>query len=248
VEINEPISKITVTNNMDKKTLEWKKYLLVFVITSAIFFTAIFISNYFGQKKIEELRSIQNQISINILSSEIQTSLLEQFSCKDVSGTALSEELGSLGDKLVATESTRGITNLEVVELKRYYSLLQIKDFVLMNKVREKCGTKNVFIIYFYTQNCGECQKQGYVLTKLREDFPQLRVYSFDYNLDLSAIKTLISINKVKNTPPALLIDDNIYYGFKSIDDINEIIPQLDVWQKEMDKQKTASTTETAVK
>ena len=228
---------------MDKKSLEWKKYLLVFVITSAIFFTAMFISNYFGQKKVEELRSIQNQISINILSSEIQTSLLEQFSCKDISSTALSEELGSLGDKLAVTEGIRGITNPEVVELKRYYSLLQIKDFILMNKVREKCGTKNVFIIYFYKQDCEECQKQGYVLTKLHEDFPQLRVYSFDYNLDLSAIKTLISINKVKNKLPALMIDDNLYYGFKSIDDINKTIPQLDVWQKEIDKQKMSSTT-----
>src|ERR1035437_10255448 len=39
--------------------------------------------------------------------------------------------------------------------------------------------------------------KDESLLIKLREDYPQLRVYSFDYNLDLSAIQTLISINKV---------------------------------------------------
>lgn len=226
------------------KNVDSKKYILSFLITAVIFFTAILLSNYFSQKKFQELRSIQDQIAIDILSSEVQTSLLEQFSCRNVANNALSRELGSLGQKLSYAEETRGVDDPEVAALKRYYSLLQIKDYILMNRIREKCGTKNEFIIYFYGQNCEECQKQGYVLTKLRQDYPELRVYSFDYNLDISAIKTLISVTKIEDRLPAVFIKDDIYYGYKSVEDIENIIPQLRIWKKENEEnQKSATTT-----
>ncbi len=226
------------------RTIDSKKYILAFAITAVILFTAIILSNYFRQKKFQEIRSIQDQISIDILSSEVQTSLLEQFSCRNVANNALSRELGTLGDKLSYTEENRGVDDPEVIALKRYYSLLQIKDYILMNRIREKCGTRNEFIIYFYGQDCEECQKQGYVLTKLREDYPELRVYAFDYNLDVSAIKTLVSVTKIEETLPALYIKDEIYYGYRSIEDIEKIIPQLRIWKKENEeKAKNATTT-----
>lgn len=226
------------------RTVDTRKYVSAFIITAIIFFTAMYASSYFGQKKLDEIRSIQNQISADILSSEVQTSLLEQFSCKDVANTALSSELGTLGERLSYTEENRGADDPEVLSLKEYYSLLQLKDYILMNKVREKCGTKNEFIVYFYSKDCTECTKQGYVLTKLRSDYPELRVYSFDYNIDVSAVKTLININKVKNTAPALLIGDENYYGYRTVEDLEKIIPQLTVWKRENEAKAKASTTQ----
>lgn len=225
------------------QTFDSKKYIFSFLITAVIFFTAVLASNYFSQKKLQEVRTIQDQIAINILSSEVQTSLLEEFSCKNVADNALSQELGSLGEKLSYTEEARGSDAQEVIDLKRYYSLLQIKDYILMNRIREKCGTKNEFIIYFYTKDCEECQRQGYVLTKLREDYPELRVYSFDYNLDVSAIKTLISVTKSEENMPALYIKDEMYYGYKSVEDIEKIVPQLRTWKLENETMKNATST-----
>ncbi|MBI4155842.1 MAG: hypothetical protein HY507_01250 [Candidatus Zambryskibacteria bacterium] len=225
---------------MEHKTVDWKKYLLVFIITGVIFATAIAISNYFGQKKLDEIRSIQDKIAIDILSSETQFSLLEDSSCKNVSKESLSTELGSLEEKLSYTENELGVNDPQVVTLKRYYSLLEIKDYLLMNKISEKCKITPVSIIYFYSNkgDCSDCQKEGYVLTSLRETYPDLRVYSFDYNIDLSAVKTLIGINKVKNNLPAIFIKDQSYYGFQSIEDLEKAVPELQVL-----KTKNATTT-----
>ena len=55
---------------------DWKKYLIVFFITVGLFATAYYLSEYFGGKKVEELKSIQDKIAIDILSSETQFSLL----------------------------------------------------------------------------------------------------------------------------------------------------------------------------
>lgn len=214
---------------MEPKRINSKKYIYSFIITIIIFSTAIYISNYFGQKKLDEIRNIQDKISIDILSSETQFSLLEESQCKDVGTGTLSTELGDLESKLSYTEGNRGVNDPEVKTLKRYYSLLEIKDYLLMNKISDKCKKTPLSIIYFYSTNgdCTDCEKEGYVLTNLRETYPELRIYSFDYNLDVSAIKTLIAINKLKNKLPALVIKDTPYYGFQSIEDLEKIMPEL---------------------
>ncbi len=226
------------------KNIDYKKYIFSFVLTSLIFATAIYLSNYFGQKKLDEIRNIQDKISIDILSSETQFSLLEQSSCKDIDSGSLSTELGNLEAKLTYTENQRGTEDPEVQTLKKYYSLLEIKDYLLMNKISEKCKKTPLSIIYFYSNNesCKDCEKEGYVLTKLRETYPELRVYSFDYDMDVSAVQTLISINKVKNELPAIVIKDQVYYGFQSIEDIEKAVPELKVLKA---KAESATSTKT---
>jgi len=210
--------------------IDWKKYLLVFFITAGIFLSAVYLTNYFNGKKLSELRSIQDKISIDLLSSETQYALLEELSCGDVTNTLLSPELASLADKIEYSEKNIGNDN-EFIELKKTYSLLEIKDYLLMKKISQRCGLKNIFILYFYTtaENCTECVKEGLVLDALREKYPQIRVYSFDYNLiDLSAVKAMTSIYKIKDTAlPALVIDDKVYTGFHDIETIEKIKPSL---------------------
>lgn len=220
--------------------MEWKKYIYTFVITAVVFATAILASNFFSQKKMNEIKNIESRIAVDILASETQFALLEELSCRDIGNTFLSKELAELGEKLSYTEANRGKDDLEVLNLKKYYSLLQIKDFLLYQKVKQRCGSpKGVLspIIYFYSNEdgeCDDCQKEGFVLTRLREEYPELRVYSFDYNLDLSALNTLVSIYNIEPNLPALLIKEKVHYGFKSIEDIKNILPEL----KEIDKQK----------
>ncbi len=211
---------------------DYKKYIYAFVITGIIFFTAIYTANLLSNKRLQELKAIQDQIATDLQSREVESALLQEFSCKNIGQSTLSEELGSLGDKLASEEDARGVNDKEVVSLKRNYSLLQIKDYLLMNNVNEKCGNKNVLILYFYSQKCDDCDKQGLVLTKLLSDFPFIRVYSFDYNLDLSAVKTLIRINQVLNKQPALVIGNDNYYGYRSLEEVKKIIPNFKALQK----------------
>ena len=207
-----------MNNNID-----WKKYLIVFLITVGLFLTASYLSNYFGNKKIDQLKLIQDKISIDILSSETQFSLLSEMSCKNISDSVYSPELGELGNKLEWSQNNLGATD-EVSYLKKYYSLLQIKDYLLAKKISERCGVESAFVLYFYTtaENCSLCQKEGLVLTSLHEKYPELRVYSFDYSIDVSAVKALLSIYKIKDTElPAVVLDDELLTGFHGFDELD---------------------------
>lgn len=207
---------------MQNNNIDWKKYVIVFFITVGLFVSASYISNYFGEKKIDQLKSIQDKIAIDILSSETQFSLLSELSCKNISDSVFSSELGELGSKLEWGQNNLGATE-EVAYLRKYYSLLQIKDYLLAKKISTRCGVKSAFILYFYTtaDNCSECERQGLVLTDLRSRYPDLRVYSFDYSTDLTAIKAMLQIYKIEDTKlPAMVMDDEVLTGFQSVDDL----------------------------
>jgi thiol-disulfide isomerase/thioredoxin len=203
---------------------DWKKYVIVLFITAGLFLTASFISNYFGDQKINKLKNIQNNIAIDILSSETQFSLLSELSCKNISDAVFSGELQEFGSKLEWSQNNLGATE-EVSYLKKYYALLQIKDYLLSKKISERCGVKSAFILYFYTtaENCALCEKQSLVLTELRNKYNKLRVYSFDYSTELSAVSSMLQIYKIKDTElPALVLDDEVLTGFHEVQELEK--------------------------
>lgn len=228
--------------------IDTRKYIFTFLITSAIFATAFFASTYFSDKRVENVKQIQDNIAIDILSSETQFDLLKEVPCSNVNDSVLSGELSSLGEKLSHTEVERGSTDDDIIYLKKYYSLLEIKDYLLSKKLAEKCGAtkKPVFVIYFYSNKgtCLSCQKEGFVLTRLKEMYPELRVYSFDYDLPLSAVDSIKTIYKINNELPALVIEDKPYIGFKSVEDIEKLLP--DTLKLATTTVTTASSTKTA--
>lgn len=234
---------------MKREPIDIKKYIFAFVVTTAIFLTAFYLSNYFGGKKLEELKAIENNISLDILSNETQYDLLGEVSCKNVDDSILSKEINTLADKLTYAESERGGDDTQLQHLKKYYSLLQIKDYLLSKQLASKCGNKSVFIIYIYGKEdeCKECKNQASVLDVLRKTYPDLRVYAFDYNLDLSAIKTLLSIYKVNGELPALVIDGETTYGYKSKEELIKLLPKTLKTKEEIDTE-NASSTESSVK
>lgn len=212
------------------RTARLGSYIVAFLITALIFATALYASNYFNNRRIADIQATQDNISVDILSLETQFDLLAEHSCQDISeNSVLSSELRPLAQRLSYLESQPGVNSSELSRLKRYYTLLQIKDLLLMQQVAKKCNLKPVFILYFYSNkgDCNDCEQQGYVLTGLSEKYPALRVYSFDYNLGLSALQTLIDINDVKDDMPALVLNGRTFYGLKTMDDIEKILPEL---------------------
>jgi hypothetical protein len=221
--------------------IDTKKYVVAFLITALIFGTAVFASAKLNDKKVEDVRSVEDRVALDILSSETQFALLAETSCHDIGPGFLSKELGPLGEKLSYAENQSDFSASDLESLKRSYFLLEIKDYLLMKRLTEKCNVKPTFILYFYStaDRCDDCEKMGYVLTALRDKYPDLRVYSFDYNYDLGAITTLISIYKVKPEIPAIIVNGTPYYGFRPIDELEAQIPAL----KALKMQKTATST-----
>ncbi len=188
----------------------YRRYILALVISLVIFLTGFLASNTLTNKKLESLKNVEDNISLSILSSETEYDILKEVSCTNFTNqTALTKEIGQLADNLSLLEANNE-KDERILSAKKRYSLLLIKDYLLSKRLTENCGTKPAFVIYFYgnADVCPECVKTGYALSSLRQDYEKLRVYSFDYNLDLPIIKTFASLYGVREDQlPAVVID-----------------------------------------
>ncbi len=202
---------------------------LALAITVLLFGTVLYAVNYLNTMRVAELAHIEDKIALDTLSLETQFDLLAEAPCSEVSeGTVLSSELNDLSDKLSYAEERLGSDNEEVLKLKRQYTLLQIKDYLLMKRLAKECkNLKPVFVLYFYSNkgDCPECAEAGYALSYLRQTYPGLRVYSFDYNLDLGAIQTLTAVVGMKPPFPAYVINGKNFNGLTSLTDLESKLP-----------------------
>jgi hypothetical protein len=212
------------------KASHLKIYISTFIATILIFVTAFSVSGYLNNKKTAELKSIEDRIAIDILSFETEfDSLTKESSCAELDRTSIRSDLNSLSSKLIFMEGQLGKDNSEVSRLRRSFSVLQIRDFLLAQRLKDKCSLGNVFILYFYAHNnaCAECQQQEYILRALKDEYPQIDVYSFDYDLDLSAVETLLDIHNIPNNLPIIYINGKSYAAFSTLHDIEAVLAPL---------------------
>jgi len=203
--------------------------LIALGITIVLAGTVAYAINYLNGARVAELSAIEDQLSIDTLSLDTQFSLLEAAPCESAaSSTILTSELSDLGDRLAYAEGQLGKNNEQVIRLKKQYSLLEIRDYLITKELAAACGTRPVTVLYFYSNagDCADCDKAGYALSYLHTTYPALRVYSFDYTLDLGALKTLIAVEKVNGPLPAFVINNKHSYGFTSLEDLEKQFPK----------------------
>lgn len=227
-----------------------KRYIYTFIITLAIFFFSIWLSNVFSDKKVQSLRDLESRINLDILSVETRFSLLQKTSCEHIvnndnskiNDIGFNEDLNNVALKIKSLEKELGAENDDVISLKKYYSLLQIKDYLLAKEFHDRCKQNTVSILYFYGTDCVDCGKQSIILDKIISDYPEIRVYYLDKKTDNPALDTLSSIFKVTQSP-TLVINEKTYTGFQDIQKIESYIPEIKTWKALKISTSTASTT-----
>lgn len=209
--------------------LHYKRYVLALIISLVIFMSGFLASNTLTNKKLESLQNIENDIALNILTSETEYEILQEASCDNFKDqTTLTREIGQMADNLSTLESNNP-NDERILSAKKRYSVLLIKDYLLSKKIAENCQIKPTFVIYLYgnADVCPECVKTAYALSSLRADYAKLRVYALDYNLDLPLIKTLGSIHNVREDQlPAIIINNKMYVGLNDKDEIEKLLPK----------------------
>lgn len=227
-------------------SLGTRNAVLALIITIVIVGTIVGTINYLDRERLAELNAIQSQLATDTLSLETQFSLLEEAPCEDlIAGTQLSQEVSNLGDRLARSEERLGNDNAEVQQLKKQYTLLQIRDYLLTKRLTDSCDYEPTTVLYFYSNvpgACTNCDRASYALSYLRQTYPTLRVYSFDYDLDLGALRTLISVEKVRGEFPAFVINGDRSYGFEDLETFQTRFPD------ELFESATSTATSTAAR
>ena len=236
-----------------RKSINLQRHFLTFCFTLIIFSLGFFISDYFNDRRFLEIDKMRREFQVDIKEMEIQLTHFEKALCPDVGDDILTHELHSIREKLNFMINTLGYDHPEIIHLKKYFSLLQIRHYKFSQQLCKRCDLDLVHILYFFADEkyCPDCEKQGFILTYLSEEYPFLRVYSFDYHLDLLAlnivkptvpIKYLINnknlVNNEKNLNlettlkqylpylPIIVINGESHFGFKSLEEMRKLIEE----------------------
>ncbi|MFC1723065.1 hypothetical protein ACFL0V_02920 [Nanoarchaeota archaeon] len=209
---------------MSRQKADKNKYIAVFAITTLVFVVGILLGNYFSEQKLDQVDHLGQNLKIDTLAMELQYELIAEDPCAHVNNTLLAEDLYEMASKLDYMENRLGEDNPDVVELKKYYSLLELRHWLFMKKTNAECGVNNTLVIYFYSNedDCPKCKTQGFILTWVRKNYPSVYVYAFDYNIENAALDTIKDLYDVTGFPSVVIMGEvhNEFVGKKAMEEM----------------------------
>ncbi|MBI2147246.1 thioredoxin family protein [Candidatus Woesearchaeota archaeon] len=212
------------------------KYIAAFSITTLIFIVGILIGNAISSAKMEAIDALQQDITVRTIGSEMQYLLLAEHPCQDIHSSELSQELFEIGSKLAHMEQTLGSQDENVINLKRYYSLLEIRHWLLLKKAQQECNATYSLILYFYSNrgDCDACKQQGYVLNTIHRKYPDVNIYSFDVNIPDTVLATIKQIYNI-TAPPTIVVNGKKMEGLVNKDEVEQELFGVEEGEKEND-------------
>jgi len=206
------------------KQIDWSKHVAVLLITILIFFIGILLGTLLNRNKVDLVKEISEELRINTMSSEVEFMILADNPCTLSNLTFLSDELHELSLKVEHMENQLSSENKDVQELKNFYSIIQLRHWKLMTTIKEECKNEATNIVYFYSNkgDCPECREQGFILSYLKRT-ENINIYSIDINTNNNAVRTLKKLYNIK-TAPTLIINKDTHEGFKTLNQLKELI------------------------
>ena len=207
------------------RRISWNKYALVFLMTFLIFVIGFLLSQQLSFKTSEEIFKTQKDVRNYLLSLNLQSEIASEYICR-VDVFELTNEKFNLGAQIEILEKKFGKENEIVKDLKQDYSLLSIRQWLLVKKVKEECNKDINIILFFYSNeiNPPESESQGYVLDYFYEKYPDdVVIYAFDINEDNPALNTIKAIYGVSK-PPSIVMNERLFSGFQSKEKIESLL------------------------
>ncbi|NQU78520.1 hypothetical protein HQ545_02000 [Candidatus Woesearchaeota archaeon] len=209
----------------NRRNIQPGKYLTVFAITTLIFIVGILIGNYFASQKLDQIAYIGQDLKTDTVAMELQYELIAEDPCSHVNSTPLADELYEMASKLDYMESRLGEDDRNVMDLKEYYSMLELRHWLLIQKTNKECNRTSLPILFFYMNEdeCNNCNEQGFILTWARRNYEDIYVYSFDYTIPNAALDTIKRRFDIEGAP-AVVIGKETYNRFVAKKELDTIL------------------------
>ena len=196
-------------------------YVKTFLVSMGIFLIGILIGMGVENYLTSDFASRTNYVEESVREIELEMlyfqDLNETYSCNFLSEIVrrTNNNLDELSGQLLKySESNVLFGGTDIENLKKSYTSLLIKDWVLQERIKSICGDKTVTILYFYDKSgCGDCVIQGSILSILKDSFKEkVMIFPLDTKVGLTMIGILMDRFNVTSVP-SLVIEEKTYSG-----------------------------------
>jgi len=214
---------------MVKRKVNWRIYITAAFITLVVFSLGVGLGFYISNEKYDIIRYDLENLQLKQKDIELELLLISSIgeqSCDtlkyEIEKTAsLSSELG----EKVSYYDKEMIKNPEFYILKKQYIMTLIEFWNYWELFKKNCNSSVNTVLYFYAiNNCNDCQAQGFVLSFLKDEYPEkIMIFALDKDEDLyslNLVKNVYNVTKV----PTLIINNEKHEGLKDINVLKELL------------------------
>ncbi|MFH1473272.1 MAG: hypothetical protein ABIE55_00065 [Candidatus Aenigmatarchaeota archaeon] len=214
---------------MVKGKISWNVYIMAAALTFIIFFGGLGVGLLFSNEKYQIIRQEFEEFQIQQRDIEFELLLLSSMGT-EFCGT-LEYEIGKtsylasdLGEK-VSRYGSDVVRDPDFILLKKNYMITLAQFWSYWEIFKKNCNSSVNTVLYLYSlEDCSDCQVQGYILSVLKENYPNdIMIFSLDKDVELYSINLLNNIYNVTTTP-TLIINNEKYEGLKDINQLEEIL------------------------
>lgn len=214
-----------------KRQIDLGKYLSIFAITALIFILGILLGNYIAHFRLGELEKAQQELTAQIMGLELKDALLKYRDVCSLTWQEIWEEKVRTGEKMEKLESRLGKTNSDVLRQKEIYELIEIRTWLLLREIKQKCNETFEIILFFYTNDKDDtrgswrqCETQGYVLDALYQRYPdKVNTFAFDVNIKNPATLILQQLYNITEVP-SLVINEKLYSEYINLPTLEDLL------------------------
>jgi len=209
------------------------KYVMAALITAGIFILGFFLGLLIEQQRVNYIEAQGEIQRLNFDSLQLQYLYVDQLSQEKNCGAVIKafedsvEALESARKRLETFDDDQTISDDEFLFQKREYTLAQVRYWLLNKRTGQLCDSDSVSILYFYSidEECPQCEDQAFILNYFKGIFKQkLLVFAIDSNLEQEPLVNIMRSTYDIDKYPTLVIEDEVFHGLTSKDDILKAI------------------------
>ncbi|MFH1835459.1 MAG: hypothetical protein ABH851_04650 [Methanobacteriota archaeon] len=208
-----------------------KIYVGALFLTVAIFVMGLLLGLVIEGKRVAFMEESDRVQKLNFESLKLQflylSSLEGRESCPAFS-SALSRYIKETEKTRERLEGyiTQGVAyNNDFLILKREYVISQLNYWVLSKNTKRLCGTDFVTVLYFYSEDCGDCENQGFVLDYLKRRFGDgVLIFALDREFVEEPMIPFIVETFNVSVSPTLVVEDDVLVGFQPKDTLIKVV------------------------
>lgn len=219
---------------VSKREISKNRYLIAFVFSCLIFIIGIFVGNFLSDERVSYLKDIAYKQQLDYQSLELQSLYLTSFKLENESCIAFKKVLEESLVNVAAAQAKaelymRQKSDKRYDDIKREYSIAQIRYLLLDKKLREICNFDTVPLLYFYSdKECADCSPQGTILTYLKEKIKdKLLIFSLDVDFQGEQLIGLFEAQYNITIVPSILINETLNAGLLKKEELLESICPL---------------------
>ncbi len=207
-----------------------KRYLLAFIIATVLFIMGFLITHSIAFFEYSRISNLQRDLSYDIFQDKIMHSLFDYDICEKGFLNEISADLGHQGRIIDDLEKKLGKNDKNVLAQKKFYTLVELEHFEFIQQLNLECNFSIPIILFFYSNekdDIKESENVGDLLTAVYNQYPEVKIYSFDINLDSKLIDLLKEKYFVKVSPTIIIYQGGEAYTIINPKNIDSIIKHL---------------------